>query len=88
MRMPPPTGCWRSSKPARARSAKSWQGSFSFRQAPLVLANILAPVIIRLFEAGLADLAAPGGTLILSGILDKQAEDVVAAARAAWRPAG
>jgi len=27
-------------------------GKFSLRQAPLVLANILAPVIIRLFEAG------------------------------------
>jgi ribosomal protein L11 methyltransferase len=56
-------------------------GQFSLRQAPLVLANILAPVIIRLFEDGLAGLAAPGGTMILSGILDKQAEDVVAAAQ-------
>lgn len=55
-------------------------GSFSLRQAPLVLANILAPVIVRLFDAGLKDLVAPGGTLILSGILDKQVEEVVAAA--------
>jgi ribosomal protein L11 methyltransferase len=65
-------------------------GHFSIRQAPLVLANILAPVIIRLFTpevlpgftagpsgAGLADLVAPGGWLVLSGILDHQADEVV-----------
>jgi ribosomal protein L11 methyltransferase len=57
-------------------------GKFSLHQAPLVLANILAPIIIRLFAAGLAKLVAPGGTLILSGILDKQADDVLAAAQA------
>ena len=57
-------------------------GQFSLRQAPLALANILAPIIIRLFNAGLARLVAPGGTLILSGILDKQADDVLAAAKA------
>ncbi len=50
------------------------------RQAPLVLANILAPVILRLFTDGLARLVAPGGTLILSGILAEQAAGVVAAA--------
>jgi len=57
-------------------------GQYSLRQAPLVLANILAPVIIRLFEAGLAELVAPGGILILSGILDSQAAEVLAAAEA------
>lgn len=57
-------------------------GQYSLRQAPLVLANILAPVIIRLFEAGLADLVAPGGILILSGILDSQAAEVLTAAEA------
>ncbi len=57
-------------------------GQFSIRQAPLVLANILAPVIIRLFDAGLADLLAPGGKMVLSGILDVQAQDVVNAAEA------
>ena len=56
-------------------------GQFSIRQAPLVLANILAPVIIRLFDAGLADLLEPGGKMVLSGILDTQAEDVVRAAQ-------
>jgi ribosomal protein L11 methyltransferase len=57
-------------------------GQFSIRQAPLVLANILAPIIIRLFDAGLAELAAPGGNLVLSGILAEQAEDVRKAAEA------
>lgn len=57
-------------------------GKFTLCQAPLVLANILAPIIIRLFASGLAKLVAPGGILILSGILDKQAEDVLAAAQA------
>lgn len=55
-------------------------GQFSIRQAPLVLANILAPVIIRLFSAGLGDLLEPGGKMVLSGILDSQAEEVVRAA--------
>ena len=57
-------------------------GQFSLKQAPLVLANILAPVIIRLFDAGLADLTEPGGTLVLSGILDTQAQGVIEAAQA------
>ena len=55
-------------------------GAFSFQQAELVFANILAPIILRLFEAGLAELVCPGGILILSGILAEQAEEVAAAA--------
>ncbi len=47
-------------------------GRFSIRNAPLVFANILAPVIIRLFQEGLGDLLTPGGVLILSGILAEQ----------------
>jgi ribosomal protein L11 methyltransferase len=57
-------------------------GKYSLQQAPLVLANILAPVLIRLFVEGLADLIAPGGKLVLAGILENQAEDVLSAARA------
>ena len=57
------------------------EGKFSIRQAPLVLANILAPVIIRLFNAGLADLLAPGGKMVLSGILAEQAQGVIDAAQ-------
>ena len=52
------------------------EGKFPIRQAPLVLANILAPIIIRLFGMGLADLVAPGGALVLAGILAEQAESV------------
>ncbi len=57
-------------------------GKFEFRQAPLVLANILAPVLIRLLEGGLGELVAPGGVLVLSGILDHQAGSVIEAAQA------
>jgi ribosomal protein L11 methyltransferase len=55
-------------------------GLFSRKRAPLVVANILAPVIIRLFDIGLADLVAPEGTIILSGILAEQADSIEAAA--------
>ena len=57
-------------------------GRFAFRTAPLVLANILAPVIVRLFAAGLADLIDEDGAIILSGILQEQAQTVIAAAQA------
>lgn len=60
--------------------AEVLEGRFSLRQAPLVLANILAPILIRLFEIGLADLVTDGGTLVLSGILEPQAADVITAA--------
>ncbi len=62
--------------------AEVLEGKFSYKSAPLVVANILAPVIIRLFDAGLADLAEPGGAVILSGILTGQAEAVIDAAQA------
>jgi ribosomal protein L11 methyltransferase len=56
------------------------QSCFSIRKAPLVLANILAPVIIRLFDSGLADLVNRDGLLVLSGILIEQASGVQAVA--------
>ena len=50
----------------------------------IVVANILAPVIIRLLEAdGLLDYVAADGYLILSGIIDEQGPDVEAALSAA-----
>lgn len=58
------------------------EGRFEFKTAPLVVANILAPVIVRLFEAGLADLVEEGGALILSGILFEQEERVIEAGQA------
>ena len=57
-------------------------GKFPFKQAPLVVANILAPVIIRLFEAGLAELIGEQGTILLSGILQEQAQNVITAGQA------
>jgi ribosomal protein L11 methyltransferase len=56
-------------------------GRFAFRKAPLVMANILAPVIIRLFEAGLAELMEREGALLLSGILQEQVARVIEAAQ-------
>ena len=56
-------------------------GKFPFKSAPLVVANILAPVIVRLFDAGLADLVEAEGGLILSGILQEQEENVLGAAQ-------
>jgi len=54
-------------------------GKFSIHRAPLVVENILAPVIIDLLDHDLGDLVTPGGTLILSGILAEQSGDVEAA---------
>ena len=54
-------------------------GSMKIRNAELVVVNILAPVIIQLLDSGLADLIKPEGKLILSGILEEQANDVLAA---------
>ena len=57
-------------------------GTFAFKQAPLVVANILAPVIIRLFDAGLADLIEAQGAIVLSGILFEQEQNVIEAGQA------
>jgi ribosomal protein L11 methyltransferase len=57
-------------------------GTFPFRKAPLVVANILAPVIIRLFDAGLVELIEDHGVILLSGILQEQAQNVIEAAQA------
>ena len=57
-------------------------GNFQFKSAPLVVANILGPILIRLFDAGLADLVESNGEIILSGILAHQAESVIEAAQA------
>lgn len=55
------------------------RGDFSLRAAPLVLANILAPILIRLLGEGLAETLTPDGLLVLSGILAEQAAEVQAA---------
>jgi ribosomal protein L11 methyltransferase len=56
-------------------------GEFSIQKAPLVLANILAPVIIKLLGEGLGELLLPDGSLVLSGILAEQSADVESALR-------
>lgn len=54
-------------------SAEDVEGTF-----PIVLANIIAPVLIAI-AAPIAARVAPGGVLILSGLLDHQEADVRAA---------
>ncbi len=51
-------------------------GSFTLHRAPLVMVNILAPVILRLLNLGLDKLVAPGGFMIISGILEEQVSEV------------
>jgi len=57
-------------------------GKFAFQKAPLVVANILAPVIVRLFDAGLANLIDKNGAIILSGILFEQEQNIIKAGQA------
>ena len=52
-------------------------GQFGDPQAPLVVANILASVILGMLEDGLADAVEQGGKLILSGILASQAGEIL-----------
>jgi ribosomal protein L11 methyltransferase len=56
------------------------KGAFSIRSAELVLANILAPVLIRMLDGYLKELLSTDGTLILSGILKEQSPEVEEAA--------
>jgi ribosomal protein L11 methyltransferase len=58
-------------------------GQFACKTAQLVVVNILAPVIVRLFDAWLAELAEPAGAVVLGGILQEQAGGVLQAAGAA-----
>lgn len=58
-------------------------GDYAIQNAPLVLANILAPVLIRLLKEGLSHLITPQGTLVMAGILETQADDVILAAKTA-----
>jgi ribosomal protein L11 methyltransferase len=48
-----------------------------FKAASLVVANIIAPILIDLFEDGLGELVCPGGRIILSGILKDQLPDIL-----------
>ena len=57
-------------------------GRFGPTQAPLVVANILAHVLVDFFAQGLADTVTPGGLLLLSGVLRTQGSDL--RARLGW----
>lgn len=63
--------------------AEVLDGRFSLQSGGLVLANILAPVLVRLLGEGLAGLMTEGGSLVLSGILAEQSPQVEAAAEQA-----
>ena len=51
-------------------------GKFAIQSAPIVLVNILASIILRLFDQGLAQVVADGGLLLLSGILAHQEDEI------------
>lgn len=53
------------------------------KQAPVVLANILAHILIMMLATGLAETVSSSGILILGGILNTQADDVIQAAQTA-----
>jgi len=48
-----------------------------FNRAPLVVANIIAPILTRLFDDGLSKILLPEGSLVMSGILDEQLPDML-----------
>ncbi len=56
-------------------------GTYSIQSAPLVVVNILAPVIVKMLEAGVSELVEPHGFLVLSGILEEQVGEVEAAVK-------
>jgi ribosomal protein L11 methyltransferase len=56
------------------REVKS--GLVEIKAAPLVMANILAHILKKLLDGGLGDLVSPGGTLLLSGILEEQMSEI------------
>lgn len=47
-------------------------GHFHIQRAPLVIANMLAHLLLKVIDQGLLSLVAPGGIVILSGILKER----------------
>lgn len=60
--------------------AEILDNQYPIKQADLVLANILAPVLIRMINEGITGLLLPGSRLILSGIIETQVEEIKYAA--------
>lgn len=54
-------------------------GQFGLTEAPVVAANILAHILVRLMDEGLPQLVTPGGILLLSGILSEREDEMHAA---------
>lgn len=46
------------------------------QSASLVVVNIIAPILVELFDQGMGDLVSPGGKIILSGILTEQLPEI------------
>ena len=55
-------------------------GHFSLKQADLVAANILAPVLVRMLAEGLGQLLTQHSRLVLAGILEEQISEVLSSA--------
>ena len=55
------------------------EGEAGATQAPVVVANILSGILVKLFALGLAELVAEGGCLVLSGILEEHVAQVTLA---------
>lgn len=53
------------------------QDKTAINKAPLVVANIIAPILTQLFEDGLNKILLPEGSLVLSGILEEQLPDML-----------
>jgi ribosomal protein L11 methyltransferase len=51
-------------------------GQWGAVEAPVVVVNILAKIIVDLFAHGLAQAVTPGGLLILSGLLHTQTPEI------------
>lgn len=54
-------------------------GNYPIQQAPIVVANILSHILIKLLDLGMGELLAPEGVLLLSGILNVMEEELLKA---------
>lgn len=61
--------------------AELLSGQWGKAEASVVVVNILAQVIVNLFAGGLAQIVAPAGLLILSGVLQAQTPEIRACLR-------
>ena len=52
------------------------QGTFSTQKSDFIIVNILAKIILKLFDDGLAKLVTNDGIMLLSGILESQLGDI------------